>query len=241
LEALVRWRHPQRGLLAPDAFIPLAEQAGLMRDLTRVVVAGALSSCRKWRDAGHDVNVAVNVSFTDLLDTQFPLEVVAALAQHDLDPDALIVEVTESSIMSDGTRIGDVLARLSEFGVGISLDDFGTGYSSLTHLRTLPVSEVKIDRSFVRRMRSEDTVDAIVRATIQLAHDLGLGVVAEGVEDDETWETLARLGCELIQGYALSRPLPPDEVQAFLTANDALSSPLAHRHQFGAIDQGYPL
>jgi diguanylate cyclase len=220
LEALVRWRHPQRGLLAPDAFIPLAEQAGLMRDLTRVVMAGALSRCRTWRDAGHDVHVAVNVSFTDLLDAQFPLEVVTALAQHDLDPSALIIEVTESAIMSDGTRVGDVLARISEFGVGISLDDFGTGYSSLTHLRTLPVSEVKIDRSFVKRMRSESTVDAIVRATIQLAHDLGMGVVAEGVEDDETWETLDRLGCELIQGYALSRPLAAGEVQAVLTANE---------------------
>jgi diguanylate cyclase len=227
LEALVRWRHPERGLLSPDAFIPLAEQAGLMRDLTRVVIARALSRCQTWRSAGHDVHVAVNVSFTDLLDAQFPLEVVTTLAQHDLDPDALIIEVTESSIMSDGTRIGDVLARISEFGVGISLDDFGTGYSSLTHLRTLPVSEVKIDRSFVKRMRSEGTVNAIVRATIRLAHDLGMRVVAEGVEDDETWETLTQLGCELIQGYALSRPLPPDEVEAFLRAN-AVHASLRH-------------
>ncbi|MGH2841818.1 MAG: EAL domain-containing protein, partial [Solirubrobacteraceae bacterium] len=193
--------------------------AGLGRDLTRTVMAGALACCRAWRDAGHDLHVAVNVTYPDLLDAQFPLEVGAALAQHGVDPSALIIEVTENSIMSDEVRVGDVLARLSELGVRISLDDFGTGYSSLTHLRALPVSEVKVDRSFVARMRSDATDAAIVRSTIQLAHNLGMRIVAEGVEDEQTWASLERLECELIQGYCLSRPLPPAEVAAFLAAD----------------------
>ena len=224
MEALVRWRHPERGLLPPAQFVALAEQAGLMRDLTRTVISGALSACRRWRDAGHDLHVAVNVTFTDLLDADFPLEVASALAQHGVDPGALILEVTESSIMLDAGRVNGVLACLSEFGVRISLDDFGTGYSSLTHLGTLPVNEVKIDRSFVAGMRSNATADAIVRSTIGLAHNLGMRVVAEGVEDDETWSALARLDCELIQGYKLSRPLAPAQIQAFLAEHVTRSS-----------------
>jgi diguanylate cyclase (GGDEF)-like protein len=216
MEALVRWQHPDLGLLAPLAFVGLAEQAGLMRELTRTVVAGALDACRRWRAAGHDVTVAVNVSFTDLLDAQFPLEIAAALAQHCVEPHALILEVTESSIMSDAERIHDVLARLDELGVQISLDDFGTGYSSLTHLKALPVTEVKIDRSFVAHMQSDATDHAIVRSTIALAHNLGMRAVAEGVEDQMTWDTLRHLGCELIQGYHLSRPLTPADADTFL-------------------------
>ena len=150
------------------------------------------------------------------------------LERHDVHPSALIIEVTESSIMSDAKLSGDVLARLSEFGVRISLDDFGTGYSSLTHLRNLPVSEVKIDRSFVARMEHDRTDAAIVRSTIQLAHNLGMRVVAEGVEDEATRLTLERLGCELIQGYCLSRPLAPDAVDGFLRALGAPGAPAAH-------------
>jgi EAL domain-containing protein (putative c-di-GMP-specific phosphodiesterase class I) len=220
MEGLVRWQHPERGLLAPSAFVGLAEQAGLMRELTRVVLTSALANCRAWRDAGHDVHVSVNVCFTDLLDAQFPLEVASVLAQHAIDPGALILEVTESSIMSDATRIGDVLARLSEFGVRISLDDFGTGYSSLSHLRAMPVSELKVDRSFVGHMRSDPTDDAIVRSMIGLAHNLGMLIVAEGVEDRATWSALARLGCDVIQGYCLSPPLTSADALAFLDARN---------------------
>jgi diguanylate cyclase (GGDEF)-like protein len=216
MEALVRWQHPERGMLPPVAFVPLAEQAGLMRDLTRAVMAQALTACRGWRDAGHDVHVAVNVSFTDLLDARFPAEVAAALDEHGLAPDALTIEVTESAIMSDSGRVGDVLARLGALGVAISLDDFGTGYSSLIHLRNLPVREVKIDRSFVARMLVDPTDEAIVRSTIQLAHNLGMRAVAEGVEDTATWAALADLGCGTIQGYGLSRPLPAAAAGAFL-------------------------
>jgi diguanylate cyclase (GGDEF)-like protein len=227
MEALVRWRHPQRGLIAPSEFVPLIEQAGLMRALTRTVISDALAACRQWRHAGHDLHVAVNVSFTDLMDADFPVEVATALTQRAVDPGMLILEITESSIMSDAERVGDVLARLSEFGVRISLDDFGTGYSSLTHLGTLPVDEVKIDRSFVARMRTDPTADAIVRAIIGLAHNLGMRVAAEGVEDPATWEALARLDCALIQGFHLGRPMPLGEVEAFLAAHATATRPAA--------------
>jgi diguanylate cyclase (GGDEF)-like protein len=219
LEALVRWQHPRHGLLPPAAFVALAEQAGLMRDLTRAVIAGSVAACAHWRAAGHDVDVAVNVSFTDLLDARFPIELAATVALHGIDPGSLILEVTESSIMSEAQRTGDVIARLTELGVRISLDDFGTGYSSLAHLRALPVAEIKVDRSFVSRMTSDATDHAIVRSTIQLAHSLGMSVVAEGVEDESTWTALDDLGCDLIQGYVVSRPMPFHEAEAFLAAN----------------------
>ncbi|MEA2363926.1 MAG: diguanylate cyclase [Thermoleophilaceae bacterium] len=219
-EALVRWRHPERGLLPPVAFLALAEHSGLGRELTRCVMADALERCRHWRAAGHDLHVAVNASVVDLLDLQFPDEVAAALTAHDVPASALMIEVTESSVMSDPVRISDVLARLGELGIGISLDDFGTGYSSLVHLRKLPVCEIKIDRSFVSGMGSMGADLAIVRATIRLAHELGLRVVAEGVEDDATWQRLADLDCEIIQGYYLARPMPAAEFEAFLVRAD---------------------
>ena len=152
VEALVRWAHPTRGLLTPDVFIPLAEQSGRMRDLTRWVIDAALERARAWRDDGHVLRMSVNVSVQDLLDVAFPGEVAAALARHGVDPSMLVLEVTETSIMSDHVRISDTLGQLGEIGVGLSLDDFGTGYSSLVHLKTLPVSEVKIDRGFVAGM-----------------------------------------------------------------------------------------
>ncbi|UTI63307.1 bifunctional diguanylate cyclase/phosphodiesterase [Paraconexibacter antarcticus] len=219
MEALARWSHPHRGLLPPGAFIGLAEQAGMMRELTRAVIGAALAACRDWHDAGHPIQVAVNVTFTDLMDATFPAEVAFALARHGLEPSYLTLEVTESSTMSDAEQIADVLTQLTETGVRISLDDFGTGYSSLSHLRTLPVSEIKIDRSFVARMRSDGVDEAIVRSTIQLAHNLGTRVVAEGVEDDATWTALGHLGCDVVQGYLISRPLPPPAAIAFLDSH----------------------
>lgn len=216
VEALVRWAHPTRGLLAPDVFIPLAEQSGQMRDVTRWVIDAALERAREWHDDGYRLRMSVNVSVQDLLDVTFPGEVAAALARHGVDPSTLVLEVTETSIMSDPVRISDVLGRLGEIGVGLSLDDFGTGYSSLFHLKTLPVSEVKIDRGFVAGMRAGATDREIVRCTILLARNLGLTAVAEGVEDAETWQALRELGCTLIQGYHLARPLPAGEVEAFL-------------------------
>ena len=169
VEALVRWFHPIRGFIPPDAFVTLAEHSGLGRALTTRVLDLSLDQCRDWRSAGHDLGVAVNVTVADLLDTDFPSDVTAALDARGVPPSALTIEITERSIFSDPLRIGSVLTALRDRGVGLSLDDFGTGYSSLTHLRTLPVKEVKIDRSFVAQMTSDPAAAAIVTSTIALA------------------------------------------------------------------------
>jgi diguanylate cyclase (GGDEF)-like protein len=218
LEALVRWRHPTRGLIPPVEFVTVAEQAGLGRALTRRMLELALTQVKKWRDAGLDLHVAVNTTVADLQDAQFPAEVAAMLVDHGLPPEALVLEVTENMVLADPVRIGDVLAQLGELGLGLSLDDFGTGYSSLTHLKSLPVGEVKIDRSFVARMTSDPVDAAIVDATIRLAHSIGSRVVAEGIEDQVTWCSLAANRCELVQGYALSKPLPAAELEELLHA-----------------------
>ncbi len=208
VEALARWQHPVHGLLLPEVFIPLAETTGLIRTLTRRVLSMALAQCATWRAAGFDLHVSVNFGVADLLDVDLPLQVAAELERHALPPSALVVELTESAVFTDPVRIHDVLVRLDQLGVGLSLDDFGTGFSSLGHLKSLPVSEIKIDRSFVTAMATTAADSAIVHTTIQLAHRLGKRVVAEGVEDRETWQLLAAAGCHLVQGYELSRPLP---------------------------------
>jgi diguanylate cyclase (GGDEF)-like protein len=220
-EALVRWRHPTRGLIPPSEFVTVAEQAGLGRALTRRMLELALTQVRAWRDAGLDLHIAVNTTVADLQDTHFPEEVAAMLADHGVPPEALVLEVTENMVLADPVRIGDVLARLGELGLGLALDDFGTGYSSLTHLKALPVGEVKIDRSFVGRMTSDPVDAAIVEATIQLAHSIGSRVVAEGIEDQVTWNSLVASHCELVQGYALSKPLPAGELSDLLKTQGA--------------------
>jgi EAL domain-containing protein (putative c-di-GMP-specific phosphodiesterase class I) len=206
----------------PDVFIPIAEQSGHMRELTRWVLSTSLARARDWFDQG--LRLSVNVSVPDLLDVEFPNEVVCALGEHGADPSDLVLEVTETCLMSDRVRIGEVLDRLAAIGVGLSLDDFGTGYSSLLHLKTLPVSELKIDRGFVGGMAEERPDREIVGATIQLAHNLGMRAVAEGVEDEDTIWLLADLGCELIQGFHLAKPLTPDEFESFLVER-ALPAP----------------
>ncbi|MGA2926957.1 MAG: EAL domain-containing protein, partial [Solirubrobacteraceae bacterium] len=207
IEALVRWRVADGRLAPPGELIAAAEHAGLLRALTNRVLGLALEQLREWHAAGHALRVAVNTTVGDLLDVEFPASVARALAANGLAPESLVLELTESQVMTDPRRIAHVLAELRSLGVELSLDDFGTGYSSLTHLRELPVSEVKLDRSFVSGMRGDPVDGAIVQATIDLAHKLGIRVVAEGVEDEETWEALAQLGCELIQGYLISRPV----------------------------------
>jgi diguanylate cyclase (GGDEF)-like protein len=242
IEALVRLRRADGRLVPPLEFLASAEHAGLSRALTRKVLELALDQLSSWRSAGYDLHVAVNTTVSDLFDVDFPREVAQALATRALPPEALILEVTESSILSDPRRIGNVLAQLREFGIRLSLDDFGTGYSSLTHLKSLPVQEVKIDRSFVARMCTDATDAAIVHATVQLAHALGIRVVAEGVEDEQTWEALNTMGCDLIQGYVLSRPVPASELEQPLNA-DAVqpnieSRPaLTPRHEAGVQKQ----
>ena len=207
-EALVRWQHPRRGLLAPGAFLDVVEQAGLLPQLTRRVLDLVLTEQSR---AGLGAPpVAVNVSAEDLVDPDFAGRVAAQLLARGLDAGCLRIEVTETVVMSDPDRILDTLTRLQSLGLGLSLDDYGTGLSSLSYLRSLPVDELKIDRSFVRHMTTDPASALIVGSTISLAHGLGLRVVAEGVEDVETLEALADAGCDLVQGYLTGRPAPVD-------------------------------
>ena len=216
VEALVRWQHPSRGLLSPDAFVDLAESAGLMAPLTSAVVELALTQCRVWADADLPLCVAVNVSPSNLVDEHFPDEVAALLEAAGVPASALVLEVTESLLMADRERAVRVLARLRALGVGIAIDDYGTGYSSLAYLAALPVTELKLDRGFVADMTGSPRAAAIVESTLQLAHALDLVLVAEGVEDQPTLDALARLGCDQVQGFHLSRPLPPAELESWL-------------------------
>jgi len=206
VEALVRWAHPDHGLLSPDRFVPLAEHTGLIRPLTRWVLDTALAQCWAWERQGLDVGVSVNVSGRDLMDLHLPDEVAGLLARHGLEAGRLELEITENTILTDPVRARAVLERLSELGVGLAIDDFGTGHSSLGYLRRLPVDVLKIDKSFVLAMEEDESDAAIVRSAIDLAHNLGLSVVAEGVESESVWTTLAGLGCDTAQGYLLGRP-----------------------------------
>ncbi|MYT08567.1 MULTISPECIES: bifunctional diguanylate cyclase/phosphodiesterase [Streptomyces] len=218
LEALVRWVHPERGKVPPDEFIAIAESSGLMPYLTEYVLDTALAQVAEWRAQGLYVPVAVNVSPRDVHTPGFAGSVAARLARHGVPAGALQLEITEHVLLEDPSRAADTLAALTGHGVKMSLDDFGTGYSSLVHLRRLPVSELKIDRSFVAKL-AVDTEDAeIVRCTVDLAHSLGLLVVAEGVEDDETWERLRDMGCDAVQGWLVAAAMPPEETTAWLLA-----------------------
>lgn len=216
-EALVRWEHPKRGLLYPDQFVGLAENTGLMRPLTSRVLDLALAQCRAWRDAGHgQLTVAVNISTRNLLDGALPDEVARRLDQHRLPASALELEITETTLMVDPVRAKAVLERLAALGVGLAIDDFGTGYTSLSWLSELPVSTLKIDKSFVMRMGEHCEDAAIVRSSVQLGGNLGLSVVAEGVEDSAAWRELAKLGCDYLQGYYFSRPRPAAALEQWL-------------------------
>ncbi|MFY1678950.1 putative bifunctional diguanylate cyclase/phosphodiesterase [Streptomyces sp. WMMC905] len=218
LEALVRWVHPERGRVPPDVFIAIAESSGLMPHLTEYVLETALGQVARWRSEGLFVPVAVNVSPRDVHTPGFAGSVAARLARHGVPAGALQLEITEHVLLEDPQRAADTLAGLTGHGVRMSLDDFGTGYSSLVHLRRLPVSELKIDRSFVARLAVDAEDAAIVRCTVDLAHSLGLLVVAEGVEDDETWERLRDLGCDAVQGWLVAAAMPPEETTAWLRA-----------------------
>ncbi|MFI9243122.1 putative bifunctional diguanylate cyclase/phosphodiesterase [Streptomyces sp. NPDC053086] len=218
LEALVRWVHPERGKVPPDEFIAIAESSGLMPHLTEYVLETALGQVAQWRAQGLRVPVAVNVSPRDVHTPGFAGSVAARLARHGVPAGALQLEITEHVLLEDPQRAADTLAGLTGHGVKMSLDDFGTGYSSLVHLRRLPVSELKIDRSFVARLAVDAEDAAIVRCTVDLAHSLGLLVVAEGVEDDETWERLRDLGCDAVQGWLVAAAMPPEETTAWLRA-----------------------
>ncbi|HEX6460708.1 MAG TPA: EAL domain-containing protein [Thermoleophilaceae bacterium] len=216
VEALLRWQHPHQGMLYPDSFIPVAQETGLIRPLTLYVVDEALRQCREWRDGGLDLSVSVNLSMRNLLDLEFPAQVAALLRRWEVDASLLELEITESTMLANPTRTKHVLDELHALGLRLSIDDFGTGYSSLAYLRRLPIDEIKIDRSFVMSMTEEADDVAIVRSTIDLGRNLGLEVVAEGVETREIWDQLRELGCNVAQGYYLSRPVPAAKLQEWL-------------------------
>jgi len=218
VEALVRWNHPARGLVYPEGFLDLIEQAGLMRAMTRVVLATALNQAVAWQAAGRQLTIAVNLSASSLVDTDLPDEVADMLGARELPPGALRLEITEEFLMADRERARDILMRLRGHGIEISVDDFGTGYSSLSYLRDLPIDELKLDRSFVLPMMNDPRAAALVASTISLAHSLDLRMVAEGVESEVEYAELARLGCDQAQGYYLSRPVPVAELEHWLNS-----------------------
>ncbi|MDB5991691.1 MAG: diguanylate cyclase/phosphodiesterase [Herbaspirillum sp.] len=215
-EALVRWQHPERGLLYPDDFVPIVEISDLIHPLTVWVIETAVAQCKQWHALGNYVTMAVNVSMRNLLDVGLVDRVQQILERHALPASYLELELTESSIMADPARSLDVLTRLHELGVTVSIDDFGTGYSSLAYLQKLPVDSLKIDRSFVTEMAHSDDARAIVSAIIALAHTVGLKVTAEGIEDEATMQRLALLGCDVAQGYYVSRPMPAEAATRWL-------------------------
>jgi EAL domain-containing protein (putative c-di-GMP-specific phosphodiesterase class I) len=213
-EALVRWRHPELGLLMPDTFVEAVEQAGSVAMLTRWVLREGAANCAAWRQMGFDFTLAVNISVDDLVDEYLPYFLLDVAKRNGLRPRDITLEVTESAIMHNVQMSLSVVACMRELGFRVAMDDFGTGQSALAQLKRLPLDELKIDKSFVMNMCSRKD-EAIVSTAINLGHQLGLGVVAEGVEDAQTLERLRALGCEHAQGYHVSKPLPAAEVPAW--------------------------
>ena len=212
-EALVRWDHPQFGLLGPGAFLPLAEQTGLMRPLTLRVLEDALAQCARWRDEdGLNMPVAVNLGAPNLLDLGLPVDVHELLAKYDVDPGMLQLEITETIVAADPVRVIEIMQRLGELGIALSLDDFGTGSSSLAYLRQLPVQELKIDKSFILGIDEDAEAATIVQTIVELAHNLGLRAVGEGIETEEAYRLLAASGCDYGQGFLMGRPMPAAEL-----------------------------
>jgi diguanylate cyclase (GGDEF)-like protein len=221
VEALVRWNHPDRGLLYPDVFLPLAEQAGLMRRLALWVLERSLRDLQEWRAQGLELSMAVNLSVSNLQDVALPDQVAMLLDSFGVPAGALTLEITEDVLMADAARSQQVMAGLRRLGVRLSIDDYGTGYSSLSYLRALPVDELKLDRSFVSHLTTDERAAAIVRSTLQLSVDLGMSMVVEGVEDAATLASLREWGCDVAQGYHIGRPMPAETFLAWLPAQPA--------------------
>ncbi len=219
VEALLRWIHPERGFIPPDSFIPMAEQTGLIHPLTLWVMRQAVHQAKQWQDQGIYLNVAINLSAQSLRDPGFVTAVENVLDEMGLAPEYLTLELTESAVMSDPKRALEILNELDQKGVMLSIDDFGTGYSSLAYLKRLPVDEIKIDRSFVMEMDADHNDEVIVHSTIDLAHNMGLKVVAEGVETEQSWLTLKILGCDMGQGYHMCKPIDADSFIEWLESS----------------------
>lgn len=235
-EALVRWQHPSRGLLPPADFIPIAESGGLMNPLTDYVLNAALAQAHIWAQNGTPLQVSVNLSARNLDDLTLPQRVQAMLARHGVPPDLLCLEITETTVMRDPDSALIVLGELSAAGIALSLDDYGTGYSSMSYLRRLPVTELKVDRSFIAGLGDREADDVLVRSTIDLGHQLNMRVVAEGVEDAATSAALRRLGCDVIQGYYYGRPMPSEDFDLWLAGRSrpALEE---HAHSGTAVEE----
>lgn len=212
VEALVRWVHPERGFIPPGEFVPVAERMGLIKPLSRYVFATALRQAAAWKAEGLRLRVSLNLTIPDLLDLDLPDWIAALLQQTGVAATEVEVEITESTILADPFRVRQVLSRLDEMGLRLAIDDFGTGYSSLAYLKRLPVKAIKIDRSFVMEMCDDASDATIVRSTVDLGRNLGLEVVAEGVETQEVWDLLRGLGCNIAQGYLIGKPMPADEL-----------------------------
>ena len=220
VEALARWQHPKLGLIPPDQFIPMAERTGFIKAITIWGLNAALSEYSSWRQQGLEIPVAVNISARSLQDLTIPDRIAELLKERNLPADALELEITESVIMANPAHALEILTRINRMGVALSIDDFGTGYSSLGYLKKLPVNAIKIDKSFVVHMTTEKNDAVIVRSTIDLAHHLGFKVVAEGVEDSDIWDSLVELGCDVAQGYYMSRPLAAPEMTQWLRKSE---------------------
>ena len=220
-EALVRWQHPKRGFIPPNEFVPIAERTGLIKPLSRYVLASAIRQCATWNTAGLELHVAVNLTIPDLLDLELPDGIAALLAETGVRAEQLELEITETTILADPFRVRLVLKRLNEMGLRLAIDDFGTGYSSLAYLKSLPVQTIKIDRSFVMDMCENRNDATIVRSTIELGRNLGLRVVAEGVESQEVWDALHAHGCSLAQGYFIGRPAAAEDLRGLLEERGA--------------------
>jgi EAL domain-containing protein (putative c-di-GMP-specific phosphodiesterase class I) len=236
LEALVRWRHPTLGDVSPAEFIPLAERASVIADLSRWLMDAAIGQLGRWRRAGLNIDLAINLSASDMSDSGLPVRVLTLLQQHQVPATQLLLEVTESTIMKEPVLAAQVMTQLRSAGVRFAVDDFGTGHSSLAQLHSLPVDELKIDRAFIMNLDRTSSDQAIVRSTIELGHILGLRVVAEGVETPEVWSVLVRLGCDLAQGYFISRPMPADVVPGWMSTQRArLSHALTAAESDGTV------
>jgi diguanylate cyclase (GGDEF)-like protein len=242
VEALVRWQHPTRGLLAPDTFLTLAEDVGLMGELTRSVLRQSLDQLAAWRARGRDLSIAINLSASSLIDLELPDLVRSLLAERHLPASCLEIEITEEFLMSDRDRAREILGRLREQGVRIAVDDYGTGYSSLAYLKELPVDELKLDKSFVRNMMEDPRAMAIVASTIGLAHSLGMEMVAEGVEDAATAAHLASSGCDVEQGWLYSKAVPAAELEQWLDAQvpDLAAPETTPRPATDVVPEGTP-
>lgn len=219
VEALIRWNHPTRGFMPPDQFIPLAEQTGNIRKLTAWALAAAVKQSRDWADRGINVKIAVNLSAFDLGNRHLPTEIANLLKAYDVSPGRIILEITESAIMQDPTHAHEILRSLSDMGLTLSIDDYGIGHSSLAYLKSLPVQEIKIDKSFVLKLADSRGDQILVKSTVELGHNLGLKVTAEGIEDRTSLEILQNLGCDTGQGYHISRPIAAQDFETFFTTS----------------------